>query len=890
VKNKKMIIISILAAFCAVVTGGIYYVNKTLLPTIVKEKIISGVSAVTGTKVTLENVRFNLFRGIIITNLTLFDRDNPEEKLCSIKEASATIFLLGFLKEKKIIIPGLKVNSLEINMIRKNDGSFNFAYIIDRLKTQPASSKMPAVLIKALRLTHSLVHFTDRTIETPWNADLRVPQLTINASWQKAMGQASGTIVKDNKTIEFQAKASYAYATGRLTADTNVKGADLMLFKEYLKNLPVALESGQCDTLEVAYVRDSKTCDIQALCGFSSLSLHKEDIVLKNAKGSATLLCQNPPGDFSKASYQGDVKLENADFASQTIIEAKGLIAASSCAYEINPGKNALSLNLNAAAINAQKNGIMIHDAILQTSAKINLSPFACEGTAQVKSPEISGLPQIGKLSDVSAKFQFKNDAIVIQELLTKILDTAVAAQGTLTGTLLELNIDGDFDLEKIAKCLPEDLDLPAFEISGTAETKARIKTDMAQQGPPAIDGETILKNVGLEFPENKIALETDIGRLKFDTAKENVEGHFEAVKYRGQNYSLDGNLKGFKTPSISAMIIGADAKLQIDLTKEENLLRVTSAKGSFRNSAFDLSGELDAHHDLRATGTATLACEDLTFFWPEGKNTLKQTDLKGTCSLSADITGPVSDFKLWRVKSKGSSDELSLYGLKLQNIQMDYVQIERQGFLNGLLFDAYGGKGAFKGKFDFAERGILYALQMLLNTIDLSKVKMDTPLKEKNYYGILDMKVSVQGTGSDLNSLKGGGSFTVKEGNLWEFNPLADLGSFIFKPGFNKISFTSGQADFTLQNGAVATDNLELFGPTLAIMAEGHVTFGGELNFLINTQVPQQGQPMDVISKAGSLTAIKVTGSVKDPKYKIQPIGENIMKKLGEMFSNITP
>lgn len=889
-KKKKIIILSIIFVFLVVMAGGIYYVNKTLLPTIVKEKIISGLSAVTSGKVTLESVRFNLLRGIVMTHLTLFDKDNPEEKLCSVKEASATIFLLGFLKQKKIIIPALRVNSLEINVIRKKDGSFNLTYLINKLKPQASSSNMSAVLIKTMRLMNLVVHFTDTALETPWNADLRITQLTTNASWQKAVGQASGTIVKNGKTIDFRSKADYAYTAGRLKANAIVKGADLMLFKEYLKNLPITLESGQCDSLEAEYTQDQTTVVTRALCGFSSLSFHKEDIILKNAKGSATLLWQVPQGDFSKALCRGELKLENADFASQTIIEIKGGIEKSSCTYEIDSDNIVLSLNLNASGVNAQKNEIRVRDAALQTNAKINLPSLIYEGTAQIKSSEVSGLPQIEKISDVSAKLQFKNDEIVIPELLAKILDAAIAAKGALIGTLLDLDISGDFDLEEIARLLPKDLDLPAFEISGTAETKAHIKTDITQQGPPAMNGETILKNVSLELPENKITLETDVGRLKFDTTKENVEGHFEAIRVLGQNYSLDGNLKNFKTPSVSAMIIGADAKLQINLTKEGSVLHVTSAKGTVKNSTFDLLAEIDANNDLQASGTADLDCEDLAFLWPQAKDTLKQLNLKGTCSLSADIAGPVSDFKLWRVKGKGNSDAISLFGLKLQNINLDYVQIERRGFLNSLSFDAYGGKGALKGKLDFLKHDIDYALRGILNSVDLSKGKMDTPLKEKDFYGILDLNISAQGTSSDLNSLDGGGSFTIKEGNIWEFNPLSGLGSFIFKPGFHKASFTSAQADFYIKDSAVTTDNLELFGPTIAIIAEGKVTFGGELNFLINTQIPQQGRPMDVISKAASLTAIKITGSVKDPEYKLQPIGENIMKKLGEIFSNITP
>ena len=126
----------------------------------------------------------------------------------------------------------------------------------------------------------------------------------------------------------------------------------------------------------------------------------------------------------------------------------------------------------------------------------------------------------------------------------------------------------------------------------------------------------------------------------------------------------------------------------------------------------------------------------------------------------------------------------------------------------------------------------------------------------------------------------------------------MKGLGDFLFIPRFSSLIFTHAQGDFTIQDSTITTDNFELLGTELGLIVEGKMTFSGNLDFLVNTQIPKTSigplkefpPAAGEISKAANLTAIKLTGTVQNPKYKLQPIGENIMKKLSDLFSNITP
>ncbi|HAJ57334.1 MAG TPA: hypothetical protein DCL35_06155 [Candidatus Omnitrophica bacterium] len=900
-KKRKLVILTVVFILLASLALGIYYVNKAVLPTIVKEKIIIGLSELTSTKVTLDALSFNLFRGVVISNLVFSDKDEPNKILCSIKDASAGFLIIGFIKEKKIIIPSLNLNALEFNLVRQKDGLLSIAPLIEKLTRSAPSGGTPSILVKAVNVSDSAIRFTDLTFDPPVAAVLDIGRLNLSLYWQKASAVCEASITKDNKEAGFKIKASYSYASQNWDAEITAGQIDALILKEYILGLPASLDSAQITGLKIKCASDKNIAKAEGAFNFGSLDARQGDISLKDMAGSIGFSAETPLNDLKKITARGKLAVESGSLSYSNAARADGKIDRSSCDYAVTPDNIGLSVNLSLSAINAEINKIKLKNGSIQTKAKITMPLYrnenagialAYSGTADARADEISGLEQIGVVSSVEAGLQFKNNDISIQKLLLIALDTQVSGTGSLKDNILNLDIEGDFDLEELSKLLPKDTSIPDIEISGTTEVKARVTSDMSKDRPPAFKGEATLQNVSLELPEGNVTIEADAGRLLFDTAAEGLQWHFSSVKYLGLAYSFDGDLKNFKTPEITAVIIGADIRAKAEIIKKQNMLMVTSAEGSYKNSRFTLSGNFDGKENLVVSGMINLDTEDLIYLLPRNKAALEQIGLKGKCVIRADASGPLKDWRLWNINAKGNSGQISCYGLKLKNIIAEYSQKQQQGFLDLLSFDAYRGKGVVKGRLGFSGSDIDYTLRGLLNNIDLGALRMDTPLKEKNFYGLLDLNISAKGRGAELNTITGVGSFTIREGNIWEFNPLQGLGNFIFSPGFNRIAFTDAQADFSIQNGYIATDNLELLGPQLGLICEGKVGFDGKLDLLVNTQIPatKNGKIGDVISRAGSLTAIKITGTAKEPKYKLQPIGENILRKVGEIFSNILP
>ena len=899
---RKKIILIILSVFLAAVAGGLYYMNKIVIPTVVKAKITTGLSDLTSGKVSMEKISFNLFKGVVITDLVLFEKDNPGVKLCSVKEASATFLILPFFKEKKIIVPTLKVKNMTFHLTRQKDNSLNISYLLEKFKPS-GSSQVPSLLVKSVRVSDSSVLFSDLTYATPVLITLNIDNLSSNISWNKAILDAGGQVGRDDKKTDIRIKGSYIYAKKVFNGNLVLENLYLESYKEYFKELPLTLESGHILEAKADFSMDDKSINGLAGARLDALSIGQKGYHLKSGGLDITLSIQGPRDDLKKISYKGRVNLESGLFSMQEPLYAECKVEKSSLDFLADQTAVKLALNLKAAGINGRKEKIKLSSASLEADVNAavpyvqneNIS-LSYSGTLAIKSGEISGIQNLDKISEIFSTIKFNNSDLLIEDSSAKILETPVKVQGHFKQNVLTLDVSGDFDLKKLLTLLPKEVSLPSYEASGDTNLNVRITSDFSKGGVFFFSGQAELNEARLRLSENNLNFETPRGQIKFDTEQENLKWHFPSIKYVDAFYSFDGSLKGFKNPAVSAMVTGKDLKVQTDLIKTEQSVDFSSLKGQFRNSKFNLKGRWDLKENMKANGTVSLDLADLKFFAPQSKETLEKLGLTGQCRIDAQVSGPLKDYRLWDVKADAQSSVIRCYGLKFKNVKLNYSQIKHNGFINDLSFESYNGRGSIKGNINLKSKNFTYSLKGILQDIDLSLLKVDTSLKDKTFFGIFSLNISLQGISSDLNTLKGDGAFTIKDGNVCEFNPLKGLGDFLFIPGFEKIVFTNAQGDFVIQDGFISTDNTELLGAKLGLIVEGKMSFGGDLDFLVNTQIPLTGQTWansevgQAISKAGSMTAIKITGTTKEPKYKLQAIGENIMKKLGDLFSNITP
>lgn len=906
--RKHHVLIIVISFLLLALASGLYYLNKVVLPTVVKEKIVAGLSRATSGKVSVGNVSLGLFKGLIVSDITLYDKDNSENILCSVKEADASFLILPFFKEKKVIFPSVTIRQASINLTRLKDNTFNISYLVDKFKGKNQSAEPSSFffLVRGVKAKDTVISFKDETFPAPIALTLKIDDFAAGLSWDKVNVRMIAVLERNGQKTNIVLQAGYNISEGAYAGNLRLKNVDLETYQEYLKDLPLREAKGVLSEVKAEFSGDKEKIKSETEFHASAFSFKSDAFSLeKGLLLTANVLLDTPLKDFAKAAHRGKVALEEGHFSIREPFEAKGKLEKSSADFTVDEKARKISLSLHIQDAEGQKDAIKISKVSAEADVEIEIPVSPVEnqtvltrGTVKIAGGEADGIPAIGKAAQIRSDITLQNNEAAFENASAILLDTAVSSKGHFKENKLVADVAGSFDLKRILPLIAQEASLPPHEVSGTADVKLRLSTDTSQKGTPSISGEAAVKDVSFRLIEQDLKFTSDKGRIKFDTSGQNVEWHFEKVIFADQYFSFDGRLKDFKAPRISASIITKDSKLLAEATRTGDLLRLSSLKGGFRNSKADLLGDIALDKKTMVLeGSVSLDLNDLKAFRPSLAEKLEPVKLTGTCLINGKVSGPFADYRKWNVAAKATSSFVQAYGYRIQNIALDYTQIGPQGFVNALSFNAYQGQGLVKGQVDLSGKKMTYSLSSRLANLNLNSLKVDTPgLKDKTFFGICSVNAVLQGSTDDLDTVRGTGNLNIKDGNVWEFNPLKGLGDFLFIPRFRSIAFTTAQGDFSIQDGYVETDNLELQGPELGLLVEGKLGFDGSMDFLVNSQVIPTGKlgvggkVGEGLAKAGSLTAIRVTGTVKDPRYKLLPITENIMKKISDIFSVITP
>ena len=725
------------------------------------------------------------------------------------------------------------------------------------------------------------------------NFETRVSLDTITADGQ-------GKLEYKGKTIPVDFKGTYALADGTINARLKAKDLDPNIFKDYLGPMPFTLQNGSLSQLQADATLRGSALDITFLGDLGGFAASMNALTIKDAAIHAAINLKASKDDLKNFTADGALDIANASVNYQDKLTAQALVEKAPVRFTYD--RKSLAIDGNATFKNASGTFETTSASKVNGEIKIKLSiPMAqnpkntkitFEGSGKVMAEALDGVPHVNKVTGLTAAFSFNNNGITFNNATIGFLNTVITGSGKYADKTLDADLQGELDPADLATFIPESLNLPAYKISGALEIHAHLTTAIPLPSTlPNLSGEAEFKDTWFQLTDNPMTFTANKARLKFDLNQENLEWHADAVVVNNdKSYSCDGTLSGFKAPEINAVLIGPGMKINAQFTKTGDKLDIASFKGQFKKTSASLAGT--ANLDEQTFDVKGKVLADLS------EIPMKGVSLQGQCLMDVQCRGALKNYRQWNLKAAGSSNLVQGYGYKIKNIKFAYDQAGGIGIFDNIYFDAYGGQGLIKGRFDFTKNIISYAVRGVIDNLDLAALKLDTPIKNKKFSGTLGLKIAVQGLNNDIKNLKGGGSFTIKNGDIWEFSPLKELGTFLFAPRFGTMTFTTAKGDFFIKDNAVSTDNLELLGPEMSLLIDGNIGFNGTLDLLVNSQVPMPGPTKIIeetkigesVAKAGSLTAIEVKGTIEKPKYKLLPIQANITKKITDAVSSILP
>jgi uncharacterized protein involved in outer membrane biogenesis len=243
---KNKIFIGIILFLIFFIFGLLIYINNVFAPVTLKAKIIFELEKKLQANVQIENIRYNLFNGLILQNLSVY-KEAPDRPYFSIKEITLNPLLLPLL-QKKIIIPLVLVDSPKIYL----EFDENKKPKLPELNPPaPAASKKQEFSLTILKIgiSNGGIYLKDKSVTPNFIRELTAVKIgaELNLPQQiKFLLQAKISNPQNNPSF-ILAEGEYNPGSQKLAAQVKLNSFLAKEYLSYLKNLPFLLSEGTID-------------------------------------------------------------------------------------------------------------------------------------------------------------------------------------------------------------------------------------------------------------------------------------------------------------------------------------------------------------------------------------------------------------------------------------------------------------------------------------------------------------------------------------------------------------------------------------------------------------------------------------------------------------------
>ena len=539
----------------------------------------------------------------------------------------------------------------------------------------------------------------------------------------------------------------------------------------------------------------------------------------------------------------------------------------------------------------------------LNLDANFNYDPnskdkLSFSGNINMEGGSIKGVAYLNSIENITGIISFNKDKIQTENLKVFTLNCPIELSGLIENfrnPAVRLNINSDVKLPKVIGVIPEKFKSNFSEINGDVKLKLDISGFLRSIKTFEYTGKAKISDASVKLnllPEKITAINADIEFNKDKISWQNL-----CFAYKDVELGADGSMQSLINPLIHTSLKSDSFDLNTKIKMDKNSIAISKLKGSYLNSTFDITGSLDTTEKenplLSLNIASVLRLEDLKTLPDKFDKQIEKVNPEGMLSLKGDLVGRLKNWKNWQLNLKGNSTQISLFGYKLNDASINYAQKETLIKDFNIKSTAYDGSLTINANVGLSDN-LPYLINARLSNLNLAKLILDTPLKEKPISGIFSSQMQLNGNALEASTITGNGALEIKDGNLWELNLLKGLGKLLSITEYNKIVFNAAQGNFTVKNKAVHTENLKFISDKLNLACEGNMDFEKNLDFLIAAQFSDEiiEDSIDLrkvitsaIGEVSKIVSIKLTGNIQKPKYSIilKPI--DYFKKLLKGF-----
>jgi hypothetical protein len=195
---------------------------------------------------------------------------------------------------------------------------------------------------------------------------------------------------------------------------------------------------------------------------------------------------------------------------------------------------------------------------------------------------------------------------------------------------------------------------------------------------------------------------------------------------------------------------------------------------------------------------------------------------------------------------------------------------------LSGIHAGFYGGEAAGSASFDFRSRqGAAFQFDLAMTNTQLKALVTDLAARTNNLEGLLSGRVIVNSANTaDSGSWQGGGNMELRDGLIWEI-PVFGVFSPVLNgiaPGLGNSRASAATGTFSIVNGVIRSDDLEIRTTGTRLRYRGTVNFEGQVNARMEAELLRDMWVVGpiistVFGPVSKLFEYKVSGTLSQPK-----------------------
>lgn len=823
-----------------------WYIDKVFLPKKIKSLFVETIKTQTNREVSLESMHYNIFKGIIIKNLTIYDNAQyGKREFLNIEKISFNFLYFPIFKERRIFIPSLYVQSphLLIEMENKNTWNFSDMPFLENLNQPKKAKGGLEFVVRKIGVLDGKIAFTDNAHTPVFSKEINAQEIRLFLALPAVFKFKAAFVVNNNGKPPTEIKTSgeiYPYKN-YASVSLLAKALSLTEYSTYYKEL----------------------LPIKILNGISDMKI---DFLLKNNNLTGSL-----------KSEINELRIKEADF------QAQGDAGLAADFKYILGQENSLTYNGKMTVKNCTMKGLPFINTVQAATGKLLISEQLLkveelEGKAYDCPISLSGYLKDYENPYIDFRINFDFDLTKLKVLLPENIQESFRDFQTSGGSKISAQLKGF-----IAKA-----DTPLEFTAKSSFADAKIEVPYLKQPITKLAGNISVDNNKLIWKD-----------AKFKYGDYDMTSAGSIVDFNNPYVDLNVLSKELK------VVLNFNVK-ELPEDKTKKAIFLNKLEGSFLNSSFSLLGNIKDLSEpfLNIYGDVKLDLVGIRPILPRQiQGILSGLNITGLCNASVLLNGRLKDWQNWEMIVKAQSPEISASGFKLGDVFIDYRMKDKYIYLQEMTAKPYEGTLTANASLNLESSDNPYLINIEAKDVKLELLKLDTPFAKKDISGLLNAKTSLNGYGMGLENLKGSGWLYVKDGKLWEMPLLRPIADLLFLPSFEKVTFKDAVGSFTIENKNIMTNDLQLISDEVVLLWEGRIGFDRTLDFSITTQVTEEYVAKSttlgkltttILGQAGGFVDMRLTGTLAEPKYAIIPfpvgriLEKQVIKKIKDVFGGI--